>query len=247
MAYLESEDHALVFAQTGQGQAAKLVLAAVAAGADPRDIAGVDALALIEKAPSSDPGLYGSGVFDHALVLLALAATGTDVPEEAVSAIEETQAPEGGWAFDGSTAEGFADSNTTALVVQALVAIGEQDADLVADGLAFLQTALDATSGALYQPGSDFPPDAVSTAYVLQAVIAAGEDPASDEWGNLPAALASFQKPSGAFFFNADDPADNLFASAQAIPAAAGVALPVLPGEVALHARLFAFTESRAA
>jgi hypothetical protein len=229
MAWLASGDQALVFAQTGQGQAAKLVLAAVAAGADPRDIANVDPLALIATGPDADTGFYGRGVFDHALCLLALAATGSDAPDEAISALESSRTPEGGWAFDGTTTEGAADSNTTALVVQALVALGQGDSPLVADAMAYLLTAVDGASGATFQPGAGFPTDSSSTALVMQAVIAVGDDPASDAWGNLPAALATFQNASGAFHYSADDLSDNIFASVQVIPALAGMALPVAP------------------
>lgn len=229
VAFMESGDGALVYAQTGAGQAAKLVLGILAFGGDPHDFAGVDPLALLEQGPDADTGLYGTGVYDHALTMLALAATDTDIPAEAFTAIEGTQTPEGGWAFDGSVTEGAADSNTTSLIVQALVAAGEGDSPLVADGLAYLQTALVDQSGATFQPGAGTPADANSTALVMQAVIAAGEDPSSEAWGNLPAALSAFQNESGAFFYNADDTSDNIFATVQAIPAVAGLAQPILP------------------
>jgi hypothetical protein len=227
--WLGEGDHALVFAQTGQGQAAKLVLAAVAAGADPHDIANVDPLALIESGPDPETGFYGRGIFDHALCLLALAATGGEVPDAAVSVLETTRTPEGGWAFDGTTSEGAADSNTTSLVIQALVAIGQADSPLVADAMSYLLSAVDGTSGATFQPGAGFPADSSSTALVMQAVIAVGDDPASDAWGNLKTALAAFQNASGAFHYSPDDLTDNLFATVQAIPALAGMAMPVTP------------------
>ena len=233
VAFMESGDGALVYAQTGAGQAAKLVLGIVALDGDPHDFAGVDPLALLEQGPDADNGLYGTGVYDHALAMLALAATETDIPAEAVTALENTQTPEGGWSFDGSVTEGAADSNTTSLVVQALVAAGEGDSPLVTDGLAYLQTTLVDRTGATFQPGAGTPADANSTALVMQAVIASGNDPSSDAWGNLPAALSAFQNESGAFFYNADT-SDNIFSTVQAIPALAGLAQPVVPpGDVA--------------
>ncbi len=171
--WLTSGDTALVFAQTGQGQAAKLVLGAVAAGIDPTNIAGVNPVALIDAGVNPDTGMYGSGIFDHALVMLALAATGSDVPDEAVAALEATQTPEGGWAFDGTATSGAADSNTTALVVEALAAVGEVESPMVADALDYLQTAIVA-DGAVFQPGADQPADSSSTAMVAQAALAAG-------------------------------------------------------------------------
>jgi hypothetical protein len=248
MAWLGAGDHTLVFSQSGQGQAAKVVLAAVATGADPRDIAGVDPLALVEAGPSADTGLYGRGVFDHALCLLALAASGSDVPDAAVTALESTRTPEGGWAFDGTTTEGAGDSNTTALVVQALAALGQADSPLVAGAMAYLLTTVDGATGATFQPGAGFPADASSTAMVMQAVIALGDDPASDAWGNLPAALAAFQNASGAFHYNADDLSDNIFSTAQVIPALAGLALPIAPAsEAATPVALVPAVDRRAA
>src|SRR5690606_23386687 len=122
-----------------------------------------------------------------------------------IAVLESSHAPSGGWAFDGTTAEGAADSNTTALVVQALVALGHADSPLVADAMSYLLSAVDGTDGATFQPGAGFAADAVSTAMVMQAVLAVGDDPASDVWGNLPAALAGRQNASGAFHFSPDD------------------------------------------
>lgn len=230
VAYLESSDVAPVFAQTGPGQAAKLTLGIIAAGDDPRAFATVNPLMLVDKGVNDETGLYGTGVYDHALAMLALAAAGSDVPAEAIAALEETRTPEGGWAFDGTTTEGAADSNTTALVVQALVAAGEGDSALVSNALDYLRTTLVDDTGATFQPGDEAIADANSTALVLQAAIAAGEDPSSfDAWGNLPSALEAFQNPNGAFHYNADDPSDNLFTTAQAIPALAGLPLPLTP------------------
>lgn len=229
VAFLDSGDGALVYAQTGAGQAAKLVMGVVAVGGDPHSIAGVDPLVLVENDPSEDTALYGAGVYDHALALLALGATGSEVPERALAALNETQAPEGGWAFDGTTIEGAADSNTTALVIMSLVATGNGDSPLISEGLGYLQTTLVGASGATFQATSGAMADANSTALALQAALAVGDDPADEGWGDLPAALATFQNESGAFYYNEADTADNLFATVQAIPAAAGYALPVVP------------------
>lgn len=226
--YLESDDGALVYAQSGIGPAAKLVNGIVAYGGNPSDISGINPLILVEMGQDTESGFYGSGVFDHALSLLALGATGTEVPEEAITTLENTRTPEGGWSFDGETAEGAADSNTTALVIMGLVAAGLGDSPLVGDALAYLQTTLVGDTGATFQSGDGAVADANSTALVIQAVIAVGDDPGSNGWGDLESALASFQNESGAFFYNETDTSDNLFATAQAIPAAAGFALPIV-------------------
>src|SRR5687767_14547134 len=54
LAYLERHDNGAAYAETGPGQAAKLALAAVAAGRDPRDFAGIDLVAAM-TAPLATP------------------------------------------------------------------------------------------------------------------------------------------------------------------------------------------------
>jgi hypothetical protein len=141
--------------------------------------------------------------------------------------LHTAQGEDGGWAFDGSTAPGAADSNTTALVIQALAAAGYGDDPMVDRGLAFLSTLLAPDGGFAYGPADPLVADANSTALVLQALIAAGEDPTTPEWGNAPLALARFQTPSGGLRYMAADEEPNLLATVQAIPAMEGLSLPV--------------------
>lgn len=219
--YLASADVALVYAQTGVGQAAKLVLSLVAAGEDPTDFAAVQLLILVENGQDRESGIYGNGIFDHGLAILALAATDTDVPETAIDVLAETQAPNGGWSFDGAPEDSAADSNTTAVVIQALVASGNGDSDLVTSGMAYLESTVTEEGGS-FSAQPDSVPDANSTALVAQAYIAAGDDTST-----LIETLARFQNANGAFFYNAEDTSDNLLSTVQAIPALAEVALPL--------------------
>ena len=224
--FLYAADHALVYAQTGAGQAAKLTLAVVAAGGDPRDIAGVDVLSLATKV-NGDTGFYGTGAFDHALSMLAMAAAGVDIPQEAVSRLVDAQQDNGSWAFDGSELEGSGDSNTTAIAIQAMAAAGEGRGRDVRQALEWLRTAQDPGGGFTYQPADGAAPDANSTGIVVQALIAAEQDPTSADWNNAMGALLTFQNESGAFRYMDVPPDDNLFATVQAIPAVAGVAYPI--------------------
>lgn len=221
-------ENALVFAQTGPGQAAKLVLAIVAAGGDPTDVEGVNPLSLVEAGSKSESGMIGFGPFDHALGILALVATGTDVPDTAIEVLRTTQIEDGSWAFDGGTAAGTGDTNTTSVVIQALVSAGLGDDPMVTKALDYLKSTQVETGAFPYQPGSAPNGDANSTAIVIQAIIAVGQDPASADWNNAAAALAAFQNPSGAFRYTDDQPDDNLFATLQAIPAVAGQAYPIV-------------------
>jgi prenyltransferase beta subunit len=226
VAYLETQ--ALVYAQTGAGQAAKLALAVIAAGGDPTSFATINPLILATMSADPATGRYGSGMFDHALTMLALAGAGEDVPAAAMEALRASQTEDGSWAFDGTVAAGAGDTNTTALVVQAIVAAGHGDDPIVEPALAYLKTVQGESGGFSFQPGDPLVPDANSTAIVVQAIIAVGQDPSSNDWKNASGALAAFQNDSGAFRYNDDQPDDNLFATLQAIPAVAGVPLPVV-------------------
>jgi hypothetical protein len=219
--------NALVYAQTGPGQAAKLVLAITAAGGDPTNVQNVNPLSIVEVSSKSGSGMIGFGPFDHALGVLALVATGTDVPATTIDVFRTSQIDDGSWAFDGSTAAGSGDTNTTAVAIQALVAAGQGDDPIVAKALEYLKTTQTDSGGFPYQPGQTPKGDANSTAIVVQALIAAGEDPASAAWKNAAGALAAFQNPSGAFRYTDDEPDDNLFATLQAIPAIAGQPYPI--------------------
>ena len=130
IAYLEESGQE--YAATGPGQAAKMALAAMAGGKDPRAFGGEDLIArmtapLATPVPDAIPGIYGDDLYDHALVLIALGAAWEEAPDSALEPLRITQGEDGGWAFDGSTEPGAADSNTTALVIQALRAIGRDD------------------------------------------------------------------------------------------------------------------------
>lgn len=221
------EKNALVYAQTGPGQSAKLVLAVVAAGGDPTNVENVNPLSIVQVGAQSETGLIGFGPFDHALGMLALVATGNDVPPTAIDAFRSTQLDDGSWSFDGTTANGGGDTNTTAIAIQALVAAGQGNDPMVAKALDYLESAQTASGGFPYQPGQTKKGDANSTAIVVQAILAVGQDPASADWKNAAAALAAFQNPSGAFRYTDDEPDDNLFATLQALPAIARQPYPI--------------------
>lgn len=227
------EQEGATYAASGAGQAAKVALAAIAGGRNPRAFGGTDLLTAMHAVPTTTvenpiPNIFGDDLYDHALVLLAMAAMREPIPDGAIAAIRDTQAGNGGWAFDGSTEESAADSNTTALVLQALVAAELGDDEMVGKGVDYLRTLqLPDGSGFAYGPADPLAADANSTALVVQALIAAGEDPASRDWGNAALALVKFQLPDGSLRYLPADDASNLLATLQAIPALAGVPLPV--------------------
>lgn len=225
LAYLETDG--IAYAETGPGQRAKLILAVVAAGSDPKSFAGQD---LVEPLLATDPetGIYGSGLFDHALVTLAAAAIGSDQAGALAEVFASYQTPEGSWAFDTTTTAGAGDTNTTALVVQAIVAAGLTGSPAIEPALTYLGMAQATGTGFAYQPADPLVPDANSTALAVQALIATGADLTNESVSAAVEALAVFQNPSGGFRYTDDVTEDNLFATVQAIPALAGYASPVV-------------------
>jgi hypothetical protein len=203
----------------GAGASAKVALAAVAGGADPRSFGGVDLIAGILDDFSAQPGLFGTGPFDSALALQALAAAGEPTPEGALAGLLATRLDNGTYSFNGDMTPGAGDSNTTAMVVLALIATGHSQE--IAPSVEYFRSAQNADGGWTYQKPSAFgeATDANSTALVMQALIAAGEDLAA--WNDPAQVLLSLQVPSGAFIFNAATSSENLLATVQALPALA--------------------------
>ncbi len=203
----------------GAGAFAKLALAAIAAGADPRSFGGVDLIAGILGDFSEEAGLFGGGPFDSALALQALSSAGEPVPEGAIAGLLATRLDDGTYSFNGDTAPGAGDSNTTAMAVLALIAAGRHQE--IAPSVEYFRSVQNDDGGWTYQKPSAFgeATDANSTALVMQALVAAGEDLSA--WNDPDQALLALQVPSGAFIFNAATSSENLLATVQAIPALA--------------------------
>jgi hypothetical protein len=221
-------------ASTG-GDLAKLILAAIAAGQNPREFGGVDSVAKLEAMIGTGGRIGGEAdtFVAHTFAVLALTSAQRSVPEASVSYIKDAQQEGGAWAWDGS-ADTAADTNSTAFAVQALVAAGgATDSDAVTNALSYYAGIQNTDGGWPYQSPSDFgtDTDSNSTAVTIQALIAAALDPSGADWttadGNTPtAALEVLQNESGAWAWQAAMPDDNLLSTVQALPAAAGKAFP---------------------
>ncbi len=218
---------------TSAAGAAKLTLAAVASGENPRGFGGVDLISQLQSHLDQAGGLYDQQLFTHAYAMLALVAAGETVPSNAVTALEHHQAADGSWSFSGSTDPGQGDSNTTAIAVQALKAAHSGNAAPIEKAFDYLKTVRMPDGSYTYQMGGASPAagDANSTALVIQALIAAGQTPGAGVAGSPVDALAHFQNPDGAFRFRDDTPADSALATVQAIPALMSMPLPVVPFE----------------
>jgi prenyltransferase beta subunit len=223
------------------GDLAKLIQAAVAVGENPRTFGGVDNVAKLEALTGAGGQIGGEmdTFVSHVLAVLALASAQRPIPAGAVDLITAAQQENGGWAWDGS-AETAADTNTTAFVVQALIAAGEAtDSEAVAQAMAYYASIQNEDGGWPYQNPSDFgtDTDANSTAVTIQAIVAAGQDPAGADWtaadGQTPvSALEALQNESGAWAWQVAMPDDNLLATVQALPAIAGKAFPLATMDV---------------
>jgi hypothetical protein len=220
------------------GELAKVTLAAVATGNSPRSLGGVDLVAKLNSLYKSAG--YGGTLYEDTLVVLALANAGQAVPDDVIARLIQAQTGDGAWAFTGDTAAGAGDTNTTALVVQALVAVGKKDA--TGRALDYFRRTQNADAGWPYQVPSPYgtETDANSTANVLQALIAAGQS--LGEWSKtgksdpLGALIWLQDAKTGAFNYQASMPGANLLATVQAIPALKGttfVRVPVTPASAA--------------
>jgi hypothetical protein len=227
LAYLAGD--ALVFAQTNPASAARLSLGLAAAGGDSSAFASVDPLGLVMRGFDDATGFCGAQVYEHSLCVLALVAGGASVPPAWIDVLRANQNDDGGWVYDGTAESRTSDTNTTAVALQALIAAGVAiDDPAVVAGREFLFAMRAEGGGFAYLAGGPLVADANSTALCIQALIALREDPRSADWGDPVAALLAFQNESGLFGYSAEYPDDNLLATLQALPALAGLALPVV-------------------
>ncbi|MGW7441098.1 prenyltransferase/squalene oxidase repeat-containing protein [Streptomyces sp. NPDC054849] len=208
---------------------------------------GVAPAALADTAPPASPsappvipsGLYGKndptydGVWRQSFALLAQHTVGVKPAQQAVDWLVGQQCATGGFASfradagKACDATTMLDTNATAAAVQALKALGGQDA-AVRKSVDWLKSVQNEDGGWSYVPGS--PSDANSTALVISALAVAGEKPAevtskagkTAYEGLFPFQLGCAAEPAadrGAFAYQ---PADGkLIANADATAAAA--------------------------
>jgi len=149
------------------------------------------------QACTAAPGQYGGSIFSDGLAILGQRAAGQRLGAEALTFLRAKQNPtDHGWSFDTAGKYG-SDSNTTAVVVQALLAAGVSPADpAIQNGFAYLKTQF--ANGGFFSFGST--PDPNSNELGIQAILAAGLQhtaPWSDMLTAAEASLASEQISSG--------------------------------------------------
>lgn len=166
-------------------------------------------------------GTFSADTLYQAWGILGTATLKDTVPVSAVESLKDNQQPNGGWELF----VGFgADTNSTALAIEALVAAGEPvTSTSIVSGLNYLENAQNDDGGFPYSPDSPYgTSDTNSTAYAVQALFATGEDPLTGTWAideNNPISyLLSMQLPNGSFEWQ-DGSGANQIATQQAIPA----------------------------
>jgi hypothetical protein len=229
-----------------------VIMAAVTSRKDPTVFGGtapvnnlVARLRATVRTSGRDAGLFGSadpsfdGAFRQGVALAALAAAHVSATHLAssISWLTKQQCADGLWtayrsnlaapcpAADPNTFAG-PDTNSTAMAIQGLAAYGDRPGRAAAlASLHNLQTP-DGGYPFLAAPGQPSDPD--STALVIQGLLAEKVDP-----GRAVAALAKFQfwctapvASRGAYFFPGSS-TPNIFATVQAVPAAARKPFPL--------------------
>ncbi len=161
-----------------------------------------------------------AGVTNQLWAILGLAAAQETVPVSATDFLISLQEPDGGWGWGA----GYGDVDTTALVLQTLIASGNVAPTHAAilDGLDFLRNTQTASGG--WEAWGSLSAD--STASAIQAIVAAGYTPATVSWatagGRTPHDdLAGLQTLDGSFGYNT-------LGTAHAIAGLAEAPLPIL-------------------
>ncbi|QIM21267.1 LPXTG cell wall anchor domain-containing protein [Phycicoccus sp. HDW14] len=170
-------------AEIAAGPVAKLLNVAVAQGVDPTAFGGTDLVATLRglEKPSgrfSDVSQYGdnSNVFGQSLALIGLTRAGVTVSTQARAYLVAQQCPGGGFQISmsdaGCTSDTDADADATAMAVQALLAVGGQQAAVTAglDQLASIQRPTGGVGGAVGSSSGN----ANTTGLAGQAFLAGG-------------------------------------------------------------------------
>lgn len=218
------EQNAATYAQNPR-QAAAFVLAQLLTGHNPRSVGGVDLVAALIQSYNPATGMYGEDLTTHGLAILALNAAGEQIEPQAIQTIFDQQAADGAWAEN---------TQTTALIIQALVAADQQQSAAIPRGLAYLQTQQDSDRG--FMQNRNFPPaafkDAVSTALAIQAILAIGGNPNEAPWADANSnpfkALSRLQMGDGGFVHDSATPQPDTISTCSAVPALLHTTYPLI-------------------
>ncbi len=203
------------------GAAGKIVLAATAAGVNPRRLGGVNYVARI-RAGYGD-GRYGTTTYDQAYAILALRAAREPVPAAAITALRRTRGA-GGWGHSLNPRVRD-DVSATAITIEAARAAGVSPRDPMLVQATAWMVAQRNRSGGYAITGRGGPTEANSTALVVRALRAMGRRPAPATVRQLRA----LQERDGGFRFTRTIRESRVLATADASLALAGRTLAAPP------------------
>ena len=217
---------------TRASQTARVILAVVAAGKNPRDFGKVDYVGRLRTYYNPTNGNYDPSTDPNSLSILALAAAKDPIPGHAIGSLQDRQCSDGG--FPRAACLLGSDVTSTSLVLEALTAAGVGPSDPVyGKARGYLATAQNADGG--FGPGAGQATEAVPTATGLSAIAVMGESPESLPWRKSPnadpvlALLALQDTTTGGFRPDASTTAPDDLTTARALPGLAGRALPLRP------------------
>ncbi|RZN39007.1 MAG: hypothetical protein EFT35_04115 [Methanophagales archaeon ANME-1-THS] len=203
---------------------ARMVLVISAIGEDPTKFGGVNYLPMLKSYYDGEQFGDPDTVKDDALAILALVSSGDNDPRTKEMIINATnyikgrqnKNTDGGWSSFSENSD--SDVSTTALVIQALTAAGEDmNSQVITNGLNYLRNARDGEGG--YS-------NVISTSYAIQAFIAAGED--LSNYTETINYLLSLQQSDGSFNYTANFSLFPPMTTTYPIPALCGEPYPVM-------------------
>ncbi|GGI09143.1 S-layer homology domain-containing protein [Egicoccus halophilus] len=212
------------------GATAKLILVAETAGRDATDFGGVNLVERLQDRQDvlgryRDVSPWGdySNVLTQSLALIALERATDEGPSDAaVELLVDTACENGGYPSSFPTDTCTSDVDATGFAVQALLAVGADDAADAAVDWLLDEQADDGSFG-----GPEAAANSNSTGLAAVALVAAGELEAFEAAAEWLATVqyACFEADAGAIPFTFDEAGDLTRATAQALPGLSGVPL----------------------
>jgi hypothetical protein len=213
---------------TDPGSLERTILAAVAAGADPRSFGGRNLVGALRSRVGRN-GSVSEQTNLTAFAVLALRAAGAGVSGRTLHWLLAQQDRDGGFNF--GTAGGTSDIDDTGAVLEAISRGSIRLADHARRrAVAFIRRHQDRDGGFPASPGGGS--NAQSTAWAIQGLLSVGVSPATIRRGGAPSPLAYLESliaPDGHVRYARSSNQTPVWVTAQAAMALAGKTLPLAP------------------
>ncbi len=202
---------------------ARIILALVYAGENPRNFAGVDLVSKL-KSYAKENGQIGDFTYKTIWGIIALASVGENVSMSA-EWLKSHQNADGGFSWSVGEESDFDD---TAAAIQALIATGEpKDSAVIKKALDYLKTGQNDDGGMRYFGNSAS--NAGSDSWTIQALVAAGINPTEWKRNNTSVVdhLLSLQTEEGYFRYTKYQTSNPGYMTVSAIMALLGKPHPI--------------------